>query len=52
MKRTLTLGRETLADLAVDELTGVVGAAPAPTGLDRTCPLRDCLNESMPPRCE
>jgi hypothetical protein len=50
VKRTLTLSRESLADLTSDELSDVVGALPLPSGL--TCPLKDCLQASMPPRCE
>jgi hypothetical protein len=39
MKRTLSLKRETLAELTTGDLSGVVGAA-APSGA--TCPVLDC----------
>ncbi|HEX8003099.1 MAG TPA: hypothetical protein VF519_10440 [Mycobacteriales bacterium] len=40
MKRTLTLSRETLAELSSTELGSVVGGAITAQG--RTCPLIDC----------
>jgi hypothetical protein len=39
MKRTLSLKRETLAELTTGDLRSVVGAA-VPSGL--TCPVLDC----------
>ena len=39
MKRTLSLKREPLADLSVDEMATVVGGARS--GL--SCPVRDCV---------
>jgi hypothetical protein len=39
MKRTLSLKRETLAELTTGDLQNVVGAA-VPSGL--TCPVLDC----------
>ena len=50
MKRTLTLRSETLAELADDDLTGVVGGRYSGRGL--SCPILDCLNETTPPRCQ
>ncbi|HEU0132269.1 MAG TPA: hypothetical protein VFQ85_14870 [Mycobacteriales bacterium] len=43
MKRTLTLKRETLAELTADELTGVGGGQQAITVQGFTCPLVSCL---------
>jgi hypothetical protein len=40
VKRTLTLSRETLAELSSTELGSVVGGAITAQG--RTCPLIDC----------
>jgi hypothetical protein len=52
MKRTLSLSRETLAELTDEDLAGVVGAA-AITVQGATCPLlNSCINFSTPPRCE
>ncbi|HEV2891202.1 MAG TPA: hypothetical protein VGX28_12575 [Frankiaceae bacterium] len=45
MTRTLTLRRESLADLTRDELAGVAGGA-AITVQGLTCRLEDCLVES------
>lgn len=39
MKRTLSLKRESLAELGTDELVAVAGAAAPPTS-----PLTDCLD--------
>lgn len=51
MKRTLTLSRETVAELTADELGAVVGGAITVQGF--TCPLiGGCINFSTPPRCE
>lgn len=49
MKRMLKLKREALTDLTIDELTGVAGGAEAPSGL--SCPVTDCANFTLPPRC-
>jgi hypothetical protein len=43
VKRTLSIKRETLAELTADELTGVVGAAQA-TLKGGSCPLLYCLS--------
>jgi hypothetical protein len=40
MKRTLSLKRETLAELTTDDLRDVVGGA---SGI--TCPLGDCVRD-------
>lgn len=54
MKRTLTLKRETVVELATAELTSVVGANNV-SGL--TCPALDCLSDhttcdiTFQPRC-
>jgi hypothetical protein len=42
MTRKLTLKRETLTELAVEDLRDVVGAA---SGL--SCPVRDCLDSDV-----
>ena len=47
MTRTLTLKREPLADLTVDELRDVIGGARS--GL--SCPLTDCFVESRLGTC-
>ncbi|HEU0132273.1 MAG TPA: hypothetical protein VFQ85_14890 [Mycobacteriales bacterium] len=44
MKRTLSLRRETLAELATNDLAAVAGGALS--GL--TCPLTDCLDQHRP----
>lgn len=47
MKRTLTLKREDLTALSLDELGAVAGGdADAFTGQPRSCPLADCANIS------
>jgi hypothetical protein len=43
MKRTLTLKRETLAELTPGELTSVVGGARYTVAPQATCPLLWCL---------
>ncbi|HEU0132261.1 MAG TPA: class I lanthipeptide [Mycobacteriales bacterium] len=43
MKRSLSLKRETLAELTVEQLTHVAGAAAPATGRGTTCPLQNCL---------
>lgn len=50
MKRTLTLRREALAEIATDDLASVVGGQEL-SGL--TCPLTDCIGDppTFPPRC-
>lgn len=52
MKRSLSLHRETLAELTIADLGEVVGAA-APSG--PTCPIFDCLSDlcelTRQPRC-
>lgn len=52
MTRTLALSREALAELTTDEMTAVVGARLDIDLSGFTCPLRDCLQYTMPPRCE
>lgn len=42
MKRSLTLKRETLADLGEDQLGRVAGAANAITVQGWTCPVAEC----------
>lgn len=52
MTRTLALSRERLAELTADELAAVAGAGPDVALSGLTCPLKDCLQYTMPPRCE
>jgi hypothetical protein len=49
MKRTLTLRRETLAELTSADLAGVAGAAPVPYTNDAiTCPaITTCLSVDL-----
>lgn len=42
MKRTLTLRRETLADLTAEQLGSVAGGIGAITAQGRTCPVIEC----------
>jgi hypothetical protein len=44
MKRTLSLRRETLADLTAEELTGVAGGVGQATLKAGTCPLVQCYS--------
>ena len=47
MKKTLSLARETLTELATSDLADVVGAQ-YPTPVVQTLPLKDCLISTLP----